>query len=515
MAFRTGTVSIAAMALTVLTGGCSTLFNPYLDSTPLDQASLCDTVNKDSDCTPLGRFKAVKAGVEEMQKQARNSYMERAELNTTSSALAFPLVGILLYRGTTLTTDNGRNALLKGAVAVGAGYETRNALLAGSPESIYILSEARLACVLDEAAKYRLDLPMGNKKKTCDDASTDLLSQADALMQMEEIDNKYEAPRAALVTRVNYAVNQYNTAETTLASAADKMQATARKIVLDTNAQIHTPSISPATATALLKSEMALFPTTQPLPTDKEKGGAMTAKGAPTNIVDEINKLSSQLNGFARSCLRPQPASVSAFDACTTYSPTVPPLPSITTDLLSNQATLNFGDSLTFVATSNPSGTPWASFAGNASVAQKSLGELQQITLSPTQTQVSVTYNKTRVSADTHIVISLNTRVVPGNATTVTVTLNADKAAALPEAVAVTGVKTTFSGLKKNVELMKKLGLPETANEDAVKGNLRSKWIAICGFGNPTEQQLLDTRFLAAVKAGAGKPDPNQPFCSK
>lgn len=509
--------SIAILFLAGLCGGCATLFQPYLNSSPLNQASSCDPAKEKSDCSAVGRFKAVRAGVAAMQQQAQDSYIERAKLNTISSALAFPVVGVLLYRGATVNTDNGRNAVLKGALAAGAAYETRNALLSGSPESIYILSEARLACVLDEAAKYRLDLPAGQEKQDCDDKARTLGSQATKLLGVTEIDVKYVAPRNDLVSQVSTAVSQYstsyNTAEVLFASAADKMQATARKIVSDTNAQIHTPSISPATATALMKSEMALFAPASPVSPDGTTGGAKSAAGKPVNIVDQINNLTIDLNNFTRSCLRPQPASVSAFDSCTTYSPAVPALSNISIDLPNNQKTLNPGDSRTIKATSSPSGTPWGSFVGNADVVQKSLGQFQQLTLSPTQSQITLTYDKANpVTTDTQVVLSYNTLSVPGNATTITLTLKANPPAPSPAPGA--AGKSVFASVTSDTTLMTKLGLSGGADDNAVRGNLQNNWRKTCAApaAIPIDAQLIVPAFLNAVKAGS-KPDATQAFC--
>lgn len=510
--------------------GCTTIFNPYLDSTPLNRGALCEQADTNQtkqpldntnpnqpkqkqaldkttpDCSAVDRFRAIRSGVIAVQQQAQDGYNERAELNSVSSALAFPAIGILLYRGVTVDTANGRNALLQGSLAVGAAYEARNALLTGSPESIYILCEARLACVVDEAAKYRLALPIGESKDKCDKTAADLGSRADTLAGLKGLERTYVAPRDSLVTKVRAAVTAYNTTDATLWTAADHMQAAARKIVSDTNVQLKTPSISPATATPLMKSEMALFAPASQVPELPPSGKPMSA--GEDKAVKAINDLTIQINDFGSKCLRPQPASPAAFDACTTYSPAAPAPPTITTTLPSNEVTLNPKDTLTFTATSVPTGTPWATFFGDASIAQQALGQLQLITLSPTQTQVSLTYANA-VSADTKVVLSLATLGASGNATPITLTLKAAQAAQAPAVT--TGV---WGKVRADPEVMGKLGLGEGSSDDAVEKNLQGKWRELCDAASrlPTNKQLLKDEFLAALKSSAA-PDSNQGFC--
>src|SRR5882762_9956986 len=83
-------------------GGCSTLINPYLDVTPLNTAALCP---EKTDCGPVSQFRKNQDAVGTVQGNAHDGYKQRAMLNTVSSAIAFPLVGILLYKGATNTTD--------------------------------------------------------------------------------------------------------------------------------------------------------------------------------------------------------------------------------------------------------------------------------------------------------------------------------------------------------------------------------------------------------------------------
>ena len=187
--------------------------------------------------------------------------------------------------------------------------------------------------------------------------------------------------------------------------------------------------------------------------------------------------------------------------------------------MVNNEVTLNPGDRLSFIARSSPSGTPWARYASNVSTAQQSLGELQQITLSPTQTQVTLSYDKTKpVASDTSVVISLNTLVVPGNATTVTATLKAPQAAAASAGTpAIADSDLSFGTLSaKQPNVYSQLaGLPVNAGEDAIKAALKTHWKKICGadFSASDEQELLDSTFLQAVENGS-KPNSNQPFCN-
>ena len=322
----------------------------------------------------------------------------------------------------------------------------------------------------------------------------------------------YKVTRDTLVAQARSAISQYSAAESTLASAADKMQATARKIVADTNAQIHTPNTSPATATALLKSEMALFTPASPVSSSKLTAQGGLGKKDVDASLSELDDFRTKLNEFGRSCLIPQPASVSAFDACTTYSPTVPAAPNITTTLDGNQATLKPGDQLAFTATSNPSGTPWATYTKNASVAQQVLGDPQQITLSPTQTRVTLTYDKTKpVSEDVQVTLSLNTMGVPGNPTSVNLTLKA----AAGNAGAGGQPKADLSKATGDKGVMEVLDLGTDPNAAIVQSALETKWRMACGVAptvTPTITQLVNTDFLTAVKKKAA-PDQNQAFC--
>jgi len=334
------------------------------------------------------------------------------------------------------------------------------------------------------------------------------------------ISNTYTAPRDALLANVRDALTHYGSAETTIAAAVAKMQTSARKIVADTNAQIKTPTISPGTATGLLKSNIAVLAPSSPV-TASCSGGQKSAAD-DSAIVEKMNALTTDLNAFLGACVRPQPASLAAFDACTTYSPAVPPAPTITTVPVDTKVTLKPGDTYTFVATSSPTGTPWASYGSNLTVAQQSLGQVQQLTVAPNQTQVSVTYNKDKpVTADAQVIVNLIPLGVSASTTPVTLTLKAaEKPAATTDPAAGVEVpsqagKLDYAAIKKDAALMTKLGLAATASDASVRAALETQWRAACAANasaKPTDAKLSDKAFLDAVKGGA-KPDAKQAFC--
>lgn len=482
----------------VLVGGCSTLFDPYLDPRPLNNADACDE-KKAGDCLPTARFKRTREAVQSLSNSAHQGYSQRARLNTISSALAYPVVGVLLYRGATTNTEGGRKALLALGISAGAAYEARNALITGSPESVYILAEARLGCLLDAAAAYYVP-----DKQTCDAEAKALKTQSAVLAQISAPDLRAE--QQALVGKANDALAQYYAIDATIAAVAEKMQVNGRKIVADTNAQIRTPSISLSAATTFLKADVGTV-----IPAEKLPGGPKAA--ADPTATRQIDAVTEALNKFVSECARPQPKSLAPLDACTTYSPALPPPPTVTTNLPSTDVALKPGDTLTFVATSAPSGTPWASLPAMPSEALQSLGALQQVSLSPNQTQVSIKYEESKpVAADAKVVLSVAILGTTGNALPINVTLKA-KAAAGSGGATTDPAKTDWAAVKNDADLMKKLGLGGTPQDADVRAKLQQQWRRLCGANQDTDDKhLLDERFRNSVKDGAAA-DPSQAFC--
>jgi hypothetical protein len=489
------------------TSACSTLTNPYLDTSALNKGPACAQTQT---CSATQRFIGIRDAVVTAQEGPRTAYVERAELNSWSSALAFPLSGLLLYGAATRSSEGARKGILGGGLLMGSAYEARNALMSGSPESTYLLAEARLACVVDEAAKYNLTRP---------DAATCQASMNTVTQRIAVVD-KLEKPTAAMalkrdtyVTAARGAVAQYTEFDKTISTAADHMQAAARKIVTDTNFQIRTASVSPATATALMKSEMALFQPEGKL--DDSKGGAKGEGTDDQKMAQELNKLNDAVIAFAAVCVKPEPQSPAAFDACTTYSPAVPALPTITTSPTGTQFEMSPGATRTFTVTSAPSGTPWADYGGDPSAANAALGRPQIVTPTPTQSQVTLNYTKA-VAKETPVILSLYTIGVAGNAVPLTITLKPDASAkgqdgGAAAAKAPGDIDPAIAALVTDKCLMNSIQPPA---KDAVQLDrmLPITWRTFHpGSSEPTVAQLTDKAFLQKIK-DAAKPRP--PECT-
>jgi hypothetical protein len=493
---------LLACVTAVATSACS-LTNPYIDTRTLNSGAACATTQT---CGTVERFIAVRDAVAKAQEGTRTAYVERAELNSWSSALAFPLTGLLLYGTATRSSEGARKGILGGGLLMGAAYEARNALISGSPESTYLLAEARLACVVDEAAKYNLTRP---DAKTCNgkmDAVTKQIGVVDKLTPTAEMAIK----RDAHVTAARSAIAQYTGLDRTISAAADRMQAAARKIVTDTNFQIKTASVSPATATALMKSEMALFQAQGKL---DDSRGSQTGDGTTSDqdMAKALNALNEAVTEFAAACVIPEPQSPAAFDSCTTYSPAVPALPTITVSPTGTQLEMSPGATRTFTVTSTPSGTPWADYGGDPGAANAALGRPQIVTLTPTQSQVTLNYTKA-VAKETPVILSLYTIGVAGNAVPLTITLKPDGPGkgSVDGAVSAAPSGDIDPAIAKLVEdkcLMKSI---EPNPKDAVQlsNMLAMKWrTAYPNGGEPTPAQLVDKDFLKKLKDSA-KPRP-------
>lgn len=480
--------------------GCSTVMNPYL---PLKTAPNAPACAGSQTCAPVDRFKEIRDGVAATQDQARKSYTDRALINSWTSALAFPLTGALLYGGATRGSEGARKGILGWGLALGAGYEARNALLAGSPESAYILAEARLACVVDEAGKYNLKAP----DASCGQKQTDLVSQIDRVQGLKP-SAEMSVKRDAYVTRATGALTAYAQRDQTISDAADHMQAAARKIVVDTNFQIKTASISPSVATALLRSDLAIIQPGSKL--DDSKAGPTGSGTSDQEMAMELNKLVDRLSAFAQACVMPQPSSPAAFDGCTTYSPAVPPLPTLTTSLPGKEFSMSPGGTTSFTVTSQPSGTPWADFSGDVSVAMAALGRPQIVTLTPTQSQVTLTYANA-VEKESTVVLNITTLGVAGNALPLTITLK-PKPGAQPQppvppvpaapavAVAAAAGDPKLAALKTDPCLMQILKLDASATEADLRARLETQWRAY-GNVNPAVDAITATAFVAKIKA--------------
>jgi len=400
--------------------------------------------------------------------------------------------------------------LLKYGLLVGAGYEAKNTLLANSPESIYILSEQRLSCVLDEAARYQLDFPSGDE---CNKKADKLELDADALdkkiADTKEGDIDVLAAGRALIPKVRAATAQYNNMTLNIQTAADHMQSAARKILSDTNSALKSPSISFNQATSLMKSEMEAF---APAKTPPAVTAGTQDSGDKKKLAEQIAALSTELNAFGRSCLRPQPATPTGFSSCITYSPAAPPIPAILTTLGSDSISLDVGGKVSFVATSTPSGTPWAVFAGDDKAAIAAMGSPQLITLSPNQTQVTLSYS-TAVKAETKVILSLTTLGVAGNAKAIEITLRPAAAAAAasgtPEVQAASTDKAPAAAWEKALidkELLKMFEPALTApNQADLKNQLEIEWRKYCAPKQSDENKLLREAFHVDIKAKGTK----------
>jgi hypothetical protein len=418
---RRAFLSLAVGAVASMAAGCSTLFNPYL--TPISNPGCGTTASTDassgtpiepSSCTPAQTFVATLSAVERAQKEAHDSYVQRGEANTVTSALAFPVASYLLYRGTLASTADERNHLLSAGLIAGSVYEARSALLSGSPEALYQLAEARLLCVADEGAAYRTAVP--DPKVACDTTLTAMMAAADSLSDGTGSASAAQiATGADVASKARAAQSSYLTADNDLFSASDAMRKSANRIISDINFQLKTPGITPMMATPLMNSQVSGLVAAPTLPTSTEKD-------FDTVYLDKVNRASALVNTFAKNCVRVRPVSTAGFDACATYSPTAGPAPSITTDLPGNAKTLKFGDTLSVMATSTPTGQPWANYSGNSASAEAALGPIQIKTLSPTQSQITIAY-KTAVAAETVVNIAISSTTGGAGSTVLTLTL--------------------------------------------------------------------------------------------
>lgn len=490
-------VSAFACPVLLAISACTTVMNPYLDTRTAGKRPACA---KEQACTPVQRFQGIRDAVEATQDQARTAYVERARINSWTSALALPLTGTLLYGGATRASEGARKGLLGLGLAVAAGYETRNVLLAGSPESVYMLADVRLACVVDEADKYNLTPVNGG---ACGQLQTALVSQIDKVQALNPT-LEMRARRDAYVARANGALAQYAELDQTISAAADHMQAAARAIVSDTNFQIKTASLSPAAATALLKSDMAIIQPGSRL----DPGKAGDTRGGETTTPDHdvavaLNTLVDRLTDFAQACVKPQPRSPAAFDACTTYSPAVPPAPTLTTTLPGNAFDMSPGSTTSFTVTSKPSGTPWADFSGDVGTATAALGRPQIVTLTPTQSQVTLSYANA-VAKETTVVLSLTTLGVAGNALPLTITLKPGAASPDPgktvAAAPAATLEQTFGPLKNDTCLMGILGVTKPYDVHEIQARLATQWRNV-DTGTPTDAQLANAAFIDKLKA--------------
>lgn len=498
---RQGTDVFACICL-FSTSACTTVMNPYLDTSAASNRPACAA---EQTCTPVERFKGIRQAVEASQDRARKGYTERAQINSWTSALAFPLTGALLYTGATRGSEGARKGVLGWGLATASGYEARNALLSGSPEGVYLLADARLACVVDEAYKYNLKQP----DTSCGTKETALTEQIKKVQEQTPT-LEMRVRRDAYIARATGALTRYSQRDEIISTAADHMQAAARKIVADTNFQLRTPSISPSVATALLKSEMAIIQPGSKL--DPPKAGAPRGEGGATpdaEVVRELNVLIDRLTDFAAVCVPPQPSSPAAFDGCTTYSPAVPPAPTLTTTLPGNEFAMSPGATKSFTVTSHPTGTPWADFAGDVTVATTALGRPQIVTLTPTQSQITLTYANP-VVRETTVVLSLTTLGVAGNAVPLSITLQPSAVAPAPGAVAdgVPKANPKVTALLGDACLMAvlKVTSPHTAAE--TEERLKTEW-RNTEQGEPTTDQLTAPAFLDKLKTGP-KRDPNK-----
>lgn len=506
--------ALAACAATALLSGCTGMLVPYLDPKPLNVAALCGTASGGGtlSCDGVARFKRTQAAINAVQVEVHDSYADRARINSVTSALAFPLAGWALYRGVNPGGDRHQDQLLKWGLVVGAGYEAKNALMSGSPEAVYLLGEARLSCVLDESARYRLDFPPETLLAGCATDARELDLAADAVEQLilqGQSDDGVRAKATALTAAARAAVARFDGNDAILQAASDAMLAAARHIVSDTNAALKSPSLSLTQATPLMQSQMANFKAVKSdVPFDPNG-----AKAAGSHNTQQLAKLAGELatrtNKFGRSCLPSQPSSTAGFASCNTYSPTAPPIPQIMTTLAEESPSMEPGSKLSFIATSTPSGTPWATFAGDDTVARGALSAPQLITLSPNQTQVTLSYTSA-VPADSKVVLSLMTLGVTGNAKPVEITLRAAKAAPAvqtPEQdnpAAGTAMNKTLT----DAALLNKLDLPAGASSATLKGRLGISWRTICRADTDDETKLTQAKFVADVKAGKAPPTP-------
>lgn len=509
----------AVATLCALASACSTI-NPYLNPAPLSpsvtKVPACEGMTA-SPCDSVRRFQQTQEAVLTLQMQAHKSYSERASIKSLSSALSFPLAAVMLYQGAAHGGEEAvRNRLLKGGLGIAAAYEARNALLAGSPESVYLLSEARLICVASESSEYRVDLPAGAAQTACNTAASALTEEAETLKSSVEVDQDKKPARDALIAKAAEAVDAYYGAVGKLDAGAIQMRLAALKIVTDTNAALNTSSTSFNQALGLMKSEMATFAPatpTAPTPPGGAKGNIPPARAAE---IKQMNKLAASINSFARSCVRPQPV-VSGFDGCTTYSPAAPLPPTVSTTLPGNKLTMQPEEQKSFVITSTPSGTPWATWPGNdAGVAAMAAPQL--ITLSPTQTQVTLHY-KTAVAAETKLQLVLTTLGVAGNATTVNITLKPKAGAAATAGAVGLGaanqagfVWAPYTGDPDLVDALEYKASPIVLAtfEEA----LFARWRTLCpGITEPTVDALMTPEFVKAVKTKSKTPAPTAAYC--
>ncbi len=518
--------------LTVLTcvslSGCASLWNPYLDSTALSKP-LC---SEGQACSVEDRFQGMRNAVAQAQTSAHSGVTDRAYVETVSSALAFPAAGYLIFRGAAAGGALGnvqKRQLLGAGLGMAALYETRETLLSGSPEGIYLQAEARLACVVNEADRYTVDYPAqtASTDQARAAARTDCDAQSSALQaglqdvrllqqNKKDLTDPLGLQLPDIIAAAQKALDDYASTPASLQDAVYAMRGAANRIVVDTNGQLKLPGVSPATATPLLQSALTqVTAVSAKIPTASTQQAAGGAGDNDRTVV----KLSESTTAFIGHCLRPHPATSGGFGSCTTYSITAAPLPTMTTTLSGNAASLAPGKSLSFLATSSPTGQPWATVLGDVSSAQAAIEQVQQQTISPNQTQVTVNY-KNAVAVDTPLTLSIAPMGTSAAAVTVTVTLLAKAA---PNGAAQTGgtqvgVAGTPPLSAVQQAVIMKIGADKIPGFDKATDIasrvdvLGTAWRAQCTPAagvTPSADQLTDTRFLNSLMqppAPAAKP---------
>jgi hypothetical protein len=514
---RTGALAVAACACS----GCASLLNPYLTDEPLDTAIVCAagsvaarppaTEGAAATCDDATRLRGTIRAVESIKAQAANAVSDRAHVGSISSALAFPLAGALLYRGATVDTEAGRHALLAGGLAVGAVYESRNTLVSGSPLDFYQLANARLGCVLSQSTPWLIATePTGAQ---CTGFSTKLQGAIDAAKGVT--DPRLTSERDQLVSKATEVKKASIDARPQLLTALGAISGSARRIVADTNANLRVPFSTPSQAASFVQAQAQAFKPVE-VPKQLDKGATGTAGDQDTGAEDlkKVQALAEAYNQFAQTCIVPLPKDTSAIEACTSYSPAAPAAAVITTTLVSTAMTLKPGGVVSFVATSKPTGTPRALYASNTADAERALGAIEQIGVTPTQTQITLRYANALPST-TDVVVHLVTSFGDSEPLAITLTLQGDAPGTTTTSSGGSGSSGTFTAVRADADLMKKLDVKTGATDNDIRSKLEPKWQALCKVGTkskPTPAHLNDGNFMAAVKSDA-KPDEKAAFC--
>lgn len=137
----------AALIFAAGGSGCTTLLDPYVRDTKLDDASSSLGAGVD-------RLEKVVEAAEAQRTAYYRAVSERAKLRNALPMVLLPLGALTLYRGITTGTDAGRRDVLLFGLLGAAVYATGNAYLAAPRERIYLGGVLALSCAIHAVEPY-------------------------------------------------------------------------------------------------------------------------------------------------------------------------------------------------------------------------------------------------------------------------------------------------------------------------------------------------------------------------